>query len=237
MLNCDLTAPELRRRPEKGRGFVYMYTFEDGRRYIGQTRSSVKARTLNHSYKHDTLVDRKIGAGHAFTAEVLAEVPLDELDVTEVHYMMEYRTVRPDGYNLLVGAFSAGNMAEPVREAMRRSSGEQWKHITPEAKEKRLRPLIDSKKMRIICLETGDVYASLNDAGRATGVNVAHISDVLKGKRHSAGGLHWSVYSESTAESRTEVLACLREWERECKMRMKRKVVKNLPWNKRMVET
>lgn len=43
----------------------------------------------------------------------------------------------------------------------------------------------------IICIETGELFHGVNEAGRKTGISATHISAACKGKRNVAGGLHW----------------------------------------------
>lgn len=44
---------------------------------------------------------------------------------------------------------------------------------------------------QIVCVETGKVYHSLQDASIALGINRRGISNVLRGKNKTAGGFHW----------------------------------------------
>lgn len=41
------------------------------------------------------------------------------------------------------------------------------------------------------CVETGIIYKSTRDAWRETGTGYSHISECARGKRKTAGGLHW----------------------------------------------
>lgn len=43
----------------------------------------------------------------------------------------------------------------------------------------------------IICIETGELFHGVNEAGRKMGISATHISAACKGKRNVAGGLHW----------------------------------------------
>lgn len=43
----------------------------------------------------------------------------------------------------------------------------------------------------VLCVENGNVYQSLREAARNTKAMQAHISECLRGKRHTAGGFHW----------------------------------------------
>ena len=44
----------------------------------------------------------------------------------------------------------------------------------------------------VVCLETGVVYPSSEEASRQTGINRGNISSCLNGKRKTAGGYHWT---------------------------------------------
>lgn len=44
---------------------------------------------------------------------------------------------------------------------------------------------------RVICVETGSVYASCGDAARSTGCHQGHISECCNGVHKTTGGLHW----------------------------------------------
>lgn len=52
--------------------------------------------------------------------------------------------------------------------------------------------------LKVICLETLEIYDSISDANRATGIsNKGHITDCCNGKRLTANNLHWAYYDES----------------------------------------
>ena len=51
----------------------------------------------------------------------------------------------------------------------------------------------------IVCIETGVVYRSINEAERETGIRSTGIGKVCKGRRKTSGGLHWK-YAEKVAK-------------------------------------
>lgn len=53
----------------------------------------------------------------------------------------------------------------------------------------------------VVCVETGEEYLSLTDAGKAKGVSFSHIGQCALGKRQTAGGYHW-IYSDSKKAQR-----------------------------------
>lgn len=67
-----------------------------------------------------------------------------------------------------------------IGEAMKRGYSEEHKRKTVEALSK-----------KVICLETNEVFESMADAYRKTGVFQNSISQVCRGERKTAGGYHW----------------------------------------------
>lgn len=47
-------------------------------------------------------------------------------------------------------------------------------------------------KRPVICLDTKTVYDSLTEAAKATGASLPKILEACKGRRYTAGGLHWA---------------------------------------------
>lgn len=50
---------------------------------------------------------------------------------------------------------------------------------------------IEITRVSVMCVETGIMYESVQDAERKTGVNNSNISKCFTGKRKTAGGYHW----------------------------------------------
>lgn len=46
-------------------------------------------------------------------------------------------------------------------------------------------------KRKIMCVETSEVYLSIREAGRKTGVDSTNIIAAAKGRMKTAGGVHW----------------------------------------------
>lgn len=56
------------------------------------------------------------------------------------------------------------------------------------------------KAKKVRCIETGEVYNSVREAGRAIGADVSLISKVVSGKLQSAKGFHFVAVEENTQE-------------------------------------
>lgn len=44
---------------------------------------------------------------------------------------------------------------------------------------------------KVLCVETGETFESINDVQRKTGICQGNISNACNGKRNTAGGFHW----------------------------------------------
>lgn len=96
----------LSKKPQYGYGFIYCYTSPSGKKYIGQTRTTLKHRAgMNgKSYQGCSAFNNAIKkyGWENFQVEILEEVPLDVIDETEVNYILDYNTVDPKfGYNIM----------------------------------------------------------------------------------------------------------------------------------------
>jgi len=47
---------------------------------------------------------------------------------------------------------------------------------------------------KVLCVETGEIFESVHEAERQTGVNQSTISKACSGKRKTAGGYHWQFF-------------------------------------------
>ena len=57
---------------------------------------------------------------------------------------------------------------------------------------------ITKQKRMVVCLETKQVFPSMAEAARQTGVKQGNISLVCAGKHKTAGGLTWAYYEEGS---------------------------------------
>lgn len=62
---------------------------------------------------------------------------------------------------------------------------------------------MQAKHSEVICVETGEYYRSMAEAGRQTGVSSKRISDVCAGRLKTAGNLHWKYYNGSSKQDDT----------------------------------
>jgi hypothetical protein len=58
----------------------------------------------------------------------------------------------------------------------------------------------DDREIKIRCIETGKVFASLEKAGKKYNMDPSNISHVLHGRNKTAGGHHWERVDGKTVE-------------------------------------
>lgn len=106
--------------------FIYLVTNKlDSKQYIGQTTRTVAERWTEHCIpsRLDFYIDRaikKYGAD-SFEIKVLATAEtIPELNELETHYIEEYNTLAPAGYNLHTGGLNH-QVSEVTRKKMSES--------------------------------------------------------------------------------------------------------------------
>jgi hypothetical protein len=55
----------------------------------------------------------------------------------------------------------------------------------------RIKPAVNARKKKILCVETGVIYESSQEAGRQTNIDSRQIRDAAGGKQKTAHGYHW----------------------------------------------
>jgi group I intron endonuclease len=124
-------------------GTLYIMTNKlDNKQYIGQTTGNFKHRLLNHKKKKSLIGNaiRKYGEFN-FDILLLEDVPEEELDYWEEHYINECHSLVPNGYNIETGGQKHKHHNEDTRKKLSLSHKGQipWmkgKHHTEEAKRK-----------------------------------------------------------------------------------------------------
>ena len=145
----------------------------------------------------------------------------DEANEKEQYYIKKYDSQNPDlGYNLTEGGSSLSEYWKtPEHRELQSQNKKLYFKEHPDKKNENdmhlkeiaqksakirsekmkenyanqggLFHLNESRKKRIKCIETDEIFASLSEASRKYNISVGNISSVIHGKRKSAGGYHW----------------------------------------------
>lgn len=197
-----------------------MTNMVNGKVYIGQTVRSVEERMLEH-YRHDTiLVDKaiqKYGKDN-FSVEVIdTAATIDELNAKEQYWIEQYDSITPNGYNQCAGGDNTMGYhhREESKQKMSEAKAESYlgegnpfygKEHSEESKQKmsqarkglahlteeQVKKLRQSHHtVRVMNVETGEIFDSVQAAANKYGLKDTHITRVCKGKRNRTGGFHW----------------------------------------------
>jgi len=131
----------------------------------------------------------------------------DETQIWEVHHRKEeiypykeliergeYFDVEPEELIFLTRAEhrKIDSFCKRVSEANKgRKHSEESKRKSSEAQKGKFINRKDQSK-KVLCVETGELFESISDAHRKTGIFQSNISLACNGKLKTAGGYHWS---------------------------------------------
>ena len=114
-------------------GTIYCLTSPSGKRYVGQTRQTLKQRMAAHRAQDNSKRGcRALGNAAAkykwdnMKVKILWEGPVDQLDAREAHFIETYQTLAPKGYNLMTGGGSCGTHSEETRGKISLSMKKQY---------------------------------------------------------------------------------------------------------------
>lgn len=198
---------------------VYKHTSPNGKVYVGITRQKPTDRWQGGGgYKHSPhflAAVQKYGwdnIRHEIVAEGLTQKEAEQM---EVDLIAKYRaTDRRYGYNADRGGstgakhtpetrakisaavsgprhplYGSKQSPEWVEKRMAKTRGHK---VTPEHLEK----LAQSRRVPVVCVDTGVRYTSATDAGRQLNIANSKITAVCRGRRKTAGGLRWEYVKE-----------------------------------------
>jgi group I intron endonuclease len=97
-----------------------------------------------------------------------------------------------------------------ISEALKGANSPNYgKHLSPETRQKIseahkgkkvsehvILAMTEATSKKVLCVETGEVYKSISEAGRQLGISSKAISNVCRGKAKTSGGYHWEYAEE-----------------------------------------
>ena len=199
---------------------VYLITNKiNGKKYVGQTVSSLNKRWREHCAKGFALNSaiKKYGKNN-FKIEIVATAStITILNKFEELVIKKYNTTTPNGYNIRQGGdnkrhseetklkMSKAAMGRKVSDETRKRNSEAHKGQKAWNKGKKLskenceaisRSRVNKKKVR--CATTGKSFESMMDADKRFNLPAGSVSKVCNGKRKSTHGLTFEFIMEVT---------------------------------------
>jgi group I intron endonuclease len=104
-------------------GIIYKITSPSGKAYVGQTVRSFEKRMQEHRQESSgcTLIKRAIDKyGDEMNYELIEEnVPQEQLDERETHWISHFNSLAPDGYNCTMGGQFTKGYSQELKDMMR----------------------------------------------------------------------------------------------------------------------
>lgn len=177
----------------------------NGKRYVGITCKDPEYRWgVNGSkYKsspHFYSAIKKYGWNNFEHIILITGLSKDQACALEKRLIRKWKTQNKEyGYNIsdggdkgptLFGKDNPNFGKERSEEYRRHISESHMGHPVSDETKIKLRENNGNNKS-IICVETGNRFASISEAARSVNVSAAAICRVLHGGRHTSGGFHW----------------------------------------------
>ena len=186
--------------PQPGKVAIYIYIFDNGKVYVGQTYRTIYSRYREHiRYNGYNRYLKNAMLSHNHSVKILEIVDKDDANSAEITYIKCYNAFdKRYGYNLTEGGDGVTMTPEIRKKIGVANSGEKnGRYGThwcppPETREKsrqaRMKP--------IRCRETGKVYESLTAACKDTGATIGKINYCALGLADTTGGYTWEYVGE-----------------------------------------
>ena len=192
---------------------IYKLTFPSGKIYIGITSRTIKERIYS-GYDNKFIKKEISNCGwESVKKEELYQIENEEdAFQKEIDMIKFYDSTNPEiGYNQSTGGqapHKGSKMSPKNKEQLIERLKNNKYHLNQKHTEETKRKISELHKgkhhsrktefpaRRVICIQTGEIFESLNMAERATGVNHSKISMVCQGKRKSANGFTWKYVVE-----------------------------------------
>ena len=189
---------------------VYIYISPSNKVYIGQTCKDTLDKRAGYDgqgYKHSTYfyaAIKKYGIKN-FKREILKDnLSLEEANYWEKYYIKQYdATNREKGYNISKGGDAHGMSKEGRKKLSQNMQNnnpmknpEIAKKVAEKTKGQKLsdeakKNISEGHKKKVLCIETGIIYNSRNEAAEAIGVAGSGIGRAINGEQKTSGGYHW----------------------------------------------
>lgn len=195
---------------------VYIYTFPNGKKYVGQTTQTLDKRACNgNNYKSSPLIYKAIlkYGWQNIQKEIIECSSEEEMDNLERELIKKYNTTNINfGYNIEDGGNKNKHLSEETKRKLselnkgeknpnygKPRSEETKRKISETKKGVKRGPLSEewkdnlskSKAKSIMCIETQEIFESARIAGKKYNRSAITIQHAASGIQKTAAGYHW----------------------------------------------
>jgi len=194
-------------------GIIYLATFPNGKKYVGQTTWSLEHRIRQHKNEaergggstfHQAI--NKYGFDNIKWEVIDTASNQEELNKKERYYIRKYRTYTrykdSNGYNRTLGGEGVRGLThskESIEKMKKSLKGKRKGANNPSAR-------------KVVCLNTGEVFNTMKDASSKYNAPYHHICSCCNGDRLSSGvddkgnKLVWMYYEEYKSLTKGEII-------------------------------
>lgn len=186
--------------PQPGKVAIYIYIFDNGKVYVGQTYRTIYSRYREHiRYCNRNTYLKNAMKSHEHTVKILDIVDTENANDAEISYIKQYKSCNKEyGYNLTEGGEGITMTPEIRKKIGLANSGERngryGSHWCPPPETREKSRQVRMKPIR--CRETGKVYESLTAACKDTGATIGKINYCALGLADTTGGYTWEYVGE-----------------------------------------
>lgn len=175
---------------------VYYLTNKiNNKKYVGITSQSVYSRWQNgkHYERHKKIYDDILKYGwDSFKHEVLFDNLTKEEAEEKERELIEKWDLINNGYNKQKGGKIHKHNKETIAKISAFNMGDRNPFYNCRHTEETKRLMRENRpKKKVLCVDTGIIYASTREAQRQTGAYHGDISKCCKGEKKIAGGYKW----------------------------------------------
>lgn len=184
--------------------FVYKHTTPNNKSYIGitsYTKPELRWRNGNgYNNQYFSRAIKKYGWENIKHEILYSNLSKEQAEQKEIELIDLYKSNNPVyGYNIENGGH-VHCVSEATKEKLRGNKNacghkiDKTQHLEMIEKSKSIearQKLSRAKSKKIMCIETGEIYANSLIAEEKTGIHFQGIRLVCVGKQKTAGGYHW----------------------------------------------
>ena len=203
----------------------------NGKQYVGQTVRTAEERFKEHCRDKKMYISqaiRKYGKENFLVETIDSALLIDDLNEKEIYWIEEFKTKKPNGYNLCDGGDNTLGYNHTLEARMKMSMTKKslgsmvgvknhfyGKSHTKETREKMsaawksgrrvMTPELKEKlkeshyTRKVMNVTTGEIFNSIKEASETHGIKATHITRVCRGRRKSTGGFKWKYVSGETS--------------------------------------